>query len=111
MLRSHAFTHAALTLSGRGIQRLRRFRLNASRFSLLGLAFLGCAAQAPPASTPPRVGLANPASVFCVARGGRLDIRTTPAGQVGICIFPDGREIEEWAFWRANHPSPGPAAK
>jgi hypothetical protein len=57
------------------------------------------------------VGLANPASVFCVARGGRLDIRTTPAGQVGICIFPDGREIEEWAFWRANHPSPGPAAK
>ena len=77
------------------------------RLSLLALAVLGCTAQAPQ-HQPPAVGLANPASVFCIKSGGRLEIRTTAAGQVGICIFPDGREMEEWAFWRAHHPQPGP---
>jgi len=76
-----------------------------SRAKLLPLVLLGCTAQAPPPG-PPVTGIANPASVFCVQSGGRLEIRTTPAGQVGICILPDGREIEEWAFWRANRPPP-----
>lgn len=82
-----------------------------SRASLLTVALLGCTAQAPP-PRPPAIGIANPASVFCVQSGGRLEIRTMPAGQVGICIFPDGREVEEWAFWRAHHPAPpAPPAK
>jgi uncharacterized protein len=76
-----------------------------SRPSLLGFVLLGCVAQAPPPAALPRVGLANPASVFCIEQGGRLEIRDTPAGQVGFCILPDGREVEEWAFWRAHHPS------
>jgi hypothetical protein len=82
-----------------------------SRLSLLGFVLLGCVAQAPPPAAPPRVGLANPASVFCIEQGGRLEIRNTPAGQVGFCVFPDGREVEEWAFWRAHHPPPPPPPK
>lgn len=45
--------------------------------------------------------LANPASVYCVGQGGSLEIRTdVEGGQYGVCIFDDGSECEEWAFFR-----------
>ena len=46
--------------------------------------------------------LANPASVFCVQSGGRSKIRNGPRGQYGVCILPDGRTVEEWAYYRKN---------
>lgn len=47
------------------------------------------------------VGLPNPASVYCEDNGGILEIREdNSGGQVGICVFPDGSECEEWAFYR-----------
>ncbi|MGA2330969.1 MAG: DUF333 domain-containing protein [Syntrophales bacterium] len=47
------------------------------------------------------VQIANPASVYCVQSGYTLEIRTaTGGGQYGVCIFPDGNECEEWAFFR-----------
>jgi len=47
------------------------------------------------------VGLPNPASVYCEENGGILEIREDDSGgQVGICVFPDGSECEEWAFYR-----------
>lgn len=49
-----------------------------------------------------RIGMANPASVNCVDNGGKLDIRDTGSGQVGYCIFDDGSECEEWAFYRGE---------
>ncbi|WP_246604778.1 putative hemolysin [Aquisediminimonas sediminicola] len=52
----------------------------------------------PSPATP--VSLANPASVYCGAQGGRLDIRSTPNGDVGICHLPDGQNCEEWALFR-----------
>ncbi len=49
----------------------------------------------------PSVGIANPASEFCIENGGVLEIRTeSDGGQIGYCIFPDGSECEEWAFFR-----------
>ncbi len=49
------------------------------------------------------VSLANPASVYCQEQGGELDIRTDEEGnQVGICVFDDGSECEEWAFYRGE---------
>ena len=72
------------------------------------LALAACA-QPPapkPAEPPPRVGLANPASQFCIAQGGTLRIVNTPQGQQGLCRLPDGREVEEWAFFREKHPQP-----
>jgi hypothetical protein len=44
----------------------------------------------------------NPASAFCEERGGRVEIREGEGGQVGYCVFPDGSECEEWAFFRGE---------
>lgn len=46
--------------------------------------------------------LANPASVFCEENGGTLEIRDEAEGQVGYCVFPDGSECEEWAYYRGE---------
>jgi putative hemolysin len=46
--------------------------------------------------------VANPASVYCVEQGYELEIRTEAEGQVGYCIFDDGTECEEWAFYRGE---------
>jgi putative hemolysin len=48
-------------------------------------------------------GLANPASVFCRQNGGELEMRPDSAGNVaGICVFADGSECDEWAYFRAE---------
>jgi hypothetical protein len=55
--------------------------------------------------------MANPASVYCEEQGGRLDIRTAEDGsQMGICVFEDGSECEEWAFYRKECGPGTPAA-
>ena len=48
------------------------------------------------------IGMPNPASVYCEEQGGQLEIRTEDAGEYGVCIFPDGSECEEWAFFRGE---------
>lgn len=60
-------------------------------------------------ATPPVVNtsgnsttIANPASVYCVSHGGKLDIQTTSAGQTGICTFPNGSQCEEWSYLRGE---------
>jgi len=47
------------------------------------------------------MGMPNPASVFCEEQGGTVDIRTgADGGQAGFCVFPDGSECDEWAYFR-----------
>ncbi len=47
--------------------------------------------------------LANPASVFCGEQGGTLELRANDdGGQYGVCVFDDGNECEEWAFYRGE---------
>lgn len=54
-------------------------------------------------SASPTVGLANPASVNCVNKGGQSEIRTdATGGQYGVCKFSDGSECEEWKFFRGE---------
>ncbi|NDR59415.1 putative hemolysin [Aliiruegeria sabulilitoris] len=48
------------------------------------------------------VGLANPASVFCVENGGQSVIETEADGQRGYCILPDGTKVDEWDYFREN---------
>lgn len=52
-------------------------------------------------------GLANPASVNCEEKGGASSNRENPLGQYGVCIFPDGRECEEWAMQYGDCPVGG----
>lgn len=45
----------------------------------------------------------NPASVFCQEQGYQSEIRTAEDGsQSGVCIFTDGSECEEWAYFRGE---------
>jgi hypothetical protein len=45
----------------------------------------------------------NPASVFCVENGNKLEIQTAEDGsQSGICVFPDGSVCDEWAYFRGE---------
>jgi hypothetical protein len=46
--------------------------------------------------------LPNPASVYCEEQGGTLEIRENQAGQYGVCIFDDGSECDEWAYYRGE---------
>ncbi|MCW5876313.1 MAG: DUF333 domain-containing protein [Anaerolineales bacterium] len=53
-------------------------------------------------STQDTTALANPASAYCVEQGGRHEVRTDGSGEYGVCVFNDGRECEEWAFYQDN---------
>jgi uncharacterized protein len=53
------------------------------------------------------LAIANPASVFCVASGGRSAIlRDVNGAEFGVCILPGGAMVEEWAYYHAHHPAP-----
>lgn len=77
------------------------------------LLFSGCAGRQNPAPVPevnnsssPSTGgsqIANPASVNCVDKGYKLEIRKDASGgEVGYCVFGNGQECEEWAFYRGE---------
>lgn len=47
--------------------------------------------------------IANPAAAYCVKSGHTWQIRTAADGsQYGACVFADGTECEEWAFFRGE---------
>jgi len=50
-----------------------------------------------------QASIPNPASVFCEQQGNKLEIRTAADGsQSGACVFPDGSECDEWAYFRGE---------
>ena len=54
------------------------------------------------------VGLANPASVNCEEKGGKLEFRERgELGQYGVCVFEDNLQCEEWAMMRGECPEGG----
>jgi len=60
-----------------------------------------CAQMGVEEITPEPVQLPNPASVYCLEQGGKLEIRKDKEeNEYGICVFSDGSECEEWAFFR-----------
>ena len=49
------------------------------------------------------IGMPNPASVFCTDNGGTLEMRKDESGgEYGMCLFSDGSECEEWAYFRGE---------
>ncbi len=57
----------------------------------------------PPSPNARTVGMANPASVYCAEKGGRLELRSESAGQAGYCHMPDGSVMEEWELYRGKN--------
>lgn len=65
----------------------------------------------PVSTSTPQANLPNPAAVYCEQQGYRVEIRTAADGsQTGYCIFPDGSECDEWAYFR-NECGPNTAPK
>ena len=56
------------------------------------------------ASVAPAIisAIGNPASIFCSDNGGTLEIRSKDAGEYGVCMFGDGSECGEWAYFRGE---------
>ena len=59
------------------------------------LVMAGCTTQ-PDAPKPPKIGMANPASVYCEQKGGTLVAVQTPQGVRSDCKLPGGEVIDEW---------------
>jgi putative hemolysin len=58
---------------------------------------------APVSTDLPQANMPNPASIYCEEQGNRLEIRTAADGsQSGFCIFPNGSECDEWAYFRGE---------
>ncbi|MGF6147193.1 Putative hemolysin [Kingella potus] len=65
-----------------------------------------CSTADQPAAQPEStaVGMANPASVYCVEQGGKSEIRKDKEGnEYGMCRLPDGSVVDEWDYYRQNH--------
>jgi len=78
-----------------------------SWFIMLSVVMIGCTKPTEIASTPITgtgdVNIANPASVYCEKQGYQLETRTDSEGnQYGVCIFPNGSECDEWAYFRGE---------
>jgi putative hemolysin len=72
-------------------------------FVLMGLILTACTTPTAPASPTPRADIPNPASAYCEEHGGTVEIRPDAAGgQIGVCIFPDKSECDEWAYHRGD---------
>jgi putative hemolysin len=74
--------------------------------TMVGVATLAACVPntpAPAAVDTSAIGMANPASVYCIEQGGKLETVKSTAGEVGMCHLPDGTTVEEWEFFRANH--------
>ncbi len=71
----------------------------------LMLPLAACGSDDSPATTTPTSGsvqIANPASEFCIAQGGTLEIVDETDGQVGYCTLADGTRVEEWEYFRSQ---------
>jgi hypothetical protein len=50
-----------------------------------------------------QAGMPNPASVYCEQQGNKHELQTASDGsQNGMCVFPDGSECDEWAYFRGE---------
>jgi putative hemolysin len=72
-------------------------------FNVSGCQYRGGACAELYVEPEKNVTIANPASVYCVDKGHRSEIKTAPDGsQYGVCILSDGLECEEWSFYHGN---------
>lgn len=77
----------------------------AALFAALSLA--GCTAPAPaPPPFNPAPSTLSPTQ-NCEAQGGRRTAERGPDGEIGVCVFADNRQCEEWALLLGECPRGG----
>lgn len=75
----------------------------------LALPLAACTSKTSPpdAPKPPHViGMANPASVYCLNKGGEQVPVQSPQGSSHGVQVAGGEVIDEWALYRRDHPQP-----
>lgn len=75
------------------------------------LLLTACDSQPTVQTTAESVGIANPASSYCIEQGGSLEIENQDDGQVGYCTLPSGERIEEWQLYRQSQQTDEPIAQ
>ena len=51
-----------------------------------------------------KVGVLNPASKYCLKKGGKFEIRKTYSGsEYEVCKYKNENEVEEWEYFRNNN--------
>ena len=84
---------------------MRRISLVVLTMIAASVGAAACGSDDAPSTTTPSSGgtqIANPASEYCIAQGGTLDIVDEADGQVGYCTLPDGTRVEEWEYYRSQ---------
>lgn len=77
--------------------------MNKSLLAVAAVAAVSACSSPAPVKPVESVGMANPASAFCVEQGGRSEIRKAADGsEYGVCHLPDGRVVEEWEYFRSH---------
>ena len=73
------------------------------------IVFVSCTTSTTPTPQPPNgAQLPNPASQNCEEQGGQVTFAQDPnGGTYGVCVFPDGKQCEEWAMFRGECPVGG----
>lgn len=72
--------------------------------SVAGITLLaGCARQENEYTVKEYVSMANPAAVYCVKQGGKLETVTEGDLRVTYCVKQEGEKIEQWEYYRQNH--------
>lgn len=61
-------------------------------------------ACAPHRAEPQRLTMRNPASEWCVQRGGKQVQDTSSNDSTLYCLLPSGEKIEQWALFHRDHP-------
>lgn len=65
------------------------------------LKLTGCASHI---EEPGRLTMRNPASEWCLQRGGEEVKAVSPKGSALYCLLPSGERIEQWALFHRDHP-------
>jgi len=64
----------------------------------------GCAQSESESTSQRHIGMANPASVYCLSQKGQLDNVDTAKGVASYCTLPSGERVDEWVLFRRDHP-------
>ncbi|MBV4369028.1 putative hemolysin [Erwinia phyllosphaerae] len=74
--------------------------MNKMTLAICILMATGCAVKT---DKPAKLAMKNPASVYCVEQGGKVDIIDTEKGKSGFCTLPSGERVEEWTLYHRAH--------
>ena len=75
---------------------------NITILAVLAVSVSACSSIQTTDSKQAKLGLANPASQYCVDQGGKLEIVKETNGEVGYCHLANGEKVEEWTLFRQS---------